>query len=78
MKEVYRAVNQYTDYTTDEDLFKYSKPYPEPGHARAYATRMRCPHGKDRGIPKIKNRHHDSYFEFVATWCETATEWTKV
>lgn len=77
--EVYRAVNQYEDYSTGETMLKYSKVYDQPGHAKAYATRMRCPYGKSKPPQKILNpRRTGSYFEFVATWCERATEWSRV
>lgn len=77
--DVYRAVNQYEDYSTGETIYKYSKVYDEPGKARAYATRMRCPFGKNKPPVKIPNpARQGSHFIFVGTWCEKATDWARI
>ena len=87
--EVYRGVNKYRDFTTGEDLLKYTKTYNEPGKAKAQATRWRnqtswignknqLKPSPPKGTYFLSKSDYYSIFEWVDTWTERATEWEKV
>lgn len=78
MDEVYRAVNEYIDYTTTDRLLKYSKVYSKPGPAKAYATRMRhAGYNKGTRLKEFGNPN-GTKFEYISTWVERATKWERI
>jgi len=88
--EVFRGVNKYIDFTTGEEKLHYTKTYSSTGQARSMATRWRNQnkrignryHTEQQTHPNraytYNVRVNDTYYEFVETWCERATEWERV
>lgn len=76
--EVYRGVNKYIDFSTGKELLKKSRTYNDPSPAKAMATRMRCPYGKDKAPKAIKMALSGGIFEYDSTWVEYATVWEKI
>jgi hypothetical protein len=66
--ELFRGVNKYIDFNTGQEYLWRGRAYDKPGPAKGFAT-----------LHRSKTRRVDGVvYEYVETWCERATEWTRI